>query len=150
MRPRTPPTSWRKATTCASAATRSSARPVSKARFKHSPVQQGCLTCHGAHGSDKSVSLLKTAVPALCVTCHKPDTPAFLARHMKYPVAKASCTSCHDPHGSNQPALLLNSVHAPVASRTCNVCHEAPTSATPFATKRSRLSSSARGATTTW
>lgn len=110
---------------------------VSKARFKHSPVQQGCLTCHGAHGSDKSVSLLKTAVPAICVTCHKPDTPAFLARHMNYPVAKASCTSCHDPHGSNQPALMLNSVHAPVASRTCNVCHEAPTSASPFATKRS-------------
>jgi predicted CXXCH cytochrome family protein len=109
---------------------------VAKARFKHSPVQQGCLTCHGPHGSDQSGWLLKKSMPALCVTCHKPDGPAFQARHMKYPVAKASCTSCHDPHGSNQPALLLNSVHPPVSGGTCNACHEGPDSPTPFATKR--------------
>jgi len=75
-------------------------------------------------------------VPSICVNCHKPDTQAFAARHMNYPVGKADCTSCHDPHGSNQPALLLNNVHAPVGNRTCDACHEAPTSATPFATKR--------------
>jgi predicted CXXCH cytochrome family protein len=109
---------------------------VTAAKFRHSPVQQGCLTCHGPHGSDKAVALLKNGVPGLCVTCHKPNTPSFQARHMNYPVAAANCTSCHDPHGSNQPALLLNSVHAPVASRTCNVCHDAPSSATPFATKQ--------------
>ena len=111
-------------------------KAITEAKFKHSPVQQGCLTCHGPHGSDASAHLLKSAVPAICVTCHRPDTPAFQSRHMNYPVAKANCTSCHDAHGSNQPALMLNSVHAPVASRTCGVCHDAPTSATPFATKR--------------
>jgi DmsE family decaheme c-type cytochrome len=110
---------------------------VANAKFKHAPVEQGCLTCHGPHGSDQSVSLLKTAVPALCVGCHKADTPAFVARHMKYPVGKASCTSCHDPHGSNQAALLLNTVHPPVANRACSQCHEGPDSPTPFATKRS-------------
>lgn len=109
---------------------------ITKARFKHSPVQQGCLTCHAPHGSSTSVRLLKTGVPAICVTCHRADSPAFVARHMKYPVASASCTSCHDPHGSNQPALLLNSVHQPVSTRACNQCHEAPDSPTPFATKR--------------
>lgn len=109
---------------------------IGQAKFKHSPVEQGCLTCHNPHGSATASSLLKSDVPAGCVTCHKADSPAFLSRHMNYPVGKASCTSCHDPHGSNQPALLLNSVHAPVASRTCSVCHEAPTSASPFATKR--------------
>jgi DmsE family decaheme c-type cytochrome len=55
---------------------------VKKARFKHSPVEQGCLTCHGPHASDRAERLLKDAVPALCVNCHKPDTPAFTARHM--------------------------------------------------------------------
>jgi DmsE family decaheme c-type cytochrome len=109
---------------------------IGKAKFKHTPVEQGCLTCHGAHGSDKAVRLLKTAVPELCLTCHKPGTPAFQARHMRYPVAKASCTTCHDPHGSNQSALLLNNVHPPVSAGACNRCHEAPDSATPFATKR--------------
>ena len=109
---------------------------VKNARFRHNPVQQGCLTCHAAHGSDQSVKLLKTAAPGLCGNCHKPDTAAFVARHRKYPVGRASCTSCHDPHGSNQPALLQNSVHAPVATGTCEQCHEAPDSPTPFATKR--------------
>jgi DmsE family decaheme c-type cytochrome len=110
---------------------------VGKARFKHGPVDQGCLTCHGAHGSEKSEHLLKAAEPSLCVGCHRPDSPAFQTRHMRYPVAKAFCTSCHDPHGSNQPALLWNNVHAPVSNRTCNLCHEGPDSPIPFATKRS-------------
>jgi predicted CXXCH cytochrome family protein len=51
-------------------------------------------------------------------------------------VAKASCTTCHDPHGADQPALLLKNVHAPVANRMCSQCHESPESPTPFATKR--------------
>jgi DmsE family decaheme c-type cytochrome len=109
---------------------------VRKAKFKHTPVEQGCLTCHGPHGSDKSVRLLKDAVPALCVNCHKPDTVEFTSRHMKYPVAKASCTSCHDPHGSDQPALLQNTVHAPLRGGGCTQCHQPADSATPFATKR--------------
>lgn len=109
---------------------------VKKAKFKHSPVEQGCVTCHSPHGSDRSVRLLKNEVPGVCVSCHKPDAPAFAARHMKYPVGKASCTSCHDPHGSDQPALLLNSVHAPVKNGACQQCHGAPDSASPFATKQ--------------
>lgn len=109
---------------------------IAKAKFKHSPVNDGCTTCHAPHASTQSVALLTTAVPDLCVKCHKPDSPNFVARHMRYPVARASCTSCHDPHGSSQPALMLDSVHPPVSNRTCAQCHDAPDSATPFATKR--------------
>jgi predicted CXXCH cytochrome family protein len=109
---------------------------VAKAKFKHAPVEQGCLTCHGAHASEQAPSLLKSTVPGLCVSCHKADTPAFLERHRKYPVGKADCTSCHDPHGSSQSALLLENVHPPLANRACAQCHEPPDSATPFATKR--------------
>ncbi|MBP1635151.1 MAG: cytochrome family protein [Acidobacteria bacterium] len=109
---------------------------LAKVKFRHSPVEQGCLTCHAAHGSDQSIRLLKDALPGLCLKCHKPDSPAFASRHKGYPVAKASCTSCHDPHGSNQPALLLNSVHPPVRNGTCGACHEGPDSPKPFATKQ--------------
>jgi DmsE family decaheme c-type cytochrome len=109
---------------------------IQKAKFKHSPVQQGCMTCHGPHGSDKAEHLLKTGVPAICLACHKADGPAFVNAHMKYPVASASCTSCHDPHGSDQPALMPKSVHAPLLTRACNQCHEAPDAPEPFATKR--------------
>ena len=109
---------------------------VKKAKFRHSPVEQGCVSCHAPHASDKSVALLKTEVPALCLSCHKADSPAFAARHMNYPVARASCTSCHDPHGSNQSALLFDNLHAPVGGRMCSQCHDAPDSPAPFATKR--------------
>ncbi len=112
---------------------------VQKAKFKHTPVEQGCTTCHMAHGSDQSGWLLNSAVPGLCVKCHKPDTPAFVSRHNRYPVGRASCTQCHDPHGSSQPALLQDHVHPPVAGGTCGQCHEAPDSPTPFATKRPGL-----------
>lgn len=109
---------------------------VTKAKFRHSPVQQGCETCHAPHASEGSLRLLKNDVPALCLKCHKPDSQAFQARHMNYPVATGSCTSCHDPHGSDQPGLLQNNVHAPLSSGTCTQCHEGPGSSTPFATKR--------------
>lgn len=109
---------------------------VKNAKFKHSPVEQGCVTCHSAHGSDKADFLLKNSVPALCVNCHKPDNASFVTRHVNYPVGKGSCTSCHDPHGSDTPGLLFPNVHAPVTNRMCSQCHEAPGSAAPFATKR--------------
>jgi DmsE family decaheme c-type cytochrome len=109
---------------------------VRTSKFKHSPVEQGCLSCHGAHGSDQAGHLLKATVPSLCINCHKPGTAASQAQHMKYPVGTASCTSCHDPHGSNQPALLQNTVHPALKSGGCHQCHESADSATPFATKR--------------
>jgi predicted CXXCH cytochrome family protein len=109
---------------------------IKNAKFRHGPVEQGCLTCHGAHGSDQSGRLLKASVPGLCVNCHKPNTPVFQAKHMKYPVGTAACTSCHDPHASNQPALLQNTVHPALSSGGCTQCHESPDSPKPFATKR--------------
>ena len=42
---------------------------------------------------------------------------------MNYPVAKARCTSCHDPHGSSKPGILWTNVHYPVANKMCNQCH---------------------------
>jgi predicted CXXCH cytochrome family protein len=109
---------------------------IATAKFKHRPVEQGCVTCHGPHGSAAADHLLVRPVPELCVGCHDPGQPTFAARHMKYPVGKASCTSCHDPHGSGTSAMLFTDVHAPVANRACGQCHENPDSPTPFATRR--------------
>lgn len=109
---------------------------IKKAKFRHSPVDKGCLTCHTAHASGDATHLLQKQGAALCVGCHKTDTQAFVSRHMSYPVGKASCTSCHDPHGSSQSALLLDYVHEPVANRACTQCHEPPDGPNPFATKR--------------
>ena len=123
---------------------------IKKAKFKHSPVEQGCLTCHGPHGSDKSVRLLKNAVPALCVNCHKPDTPAFVARHMKYPVAQGVLHVLPRP-ARLEPAGAAAEQRARAASATAR----APSATRPRIPPRpSRPSapatSCARGVTTTW
>ena len=99
------------------------AESVSKSKFRHKPVEKGCLGCHEAHASANADSLLKTVVPALCTACHKTDGPSFAKRHMDYPVARARCTSCHDPHGSSQPGILWTNVHSPIAKRMCSQCH---------------------------
>jgi len=109
---------------------------VTKAKFKHNPVEKGCLTCHDPHGSSKSKDLLKKELISLCSDCHKPNSPAFVRDHLNYPVANANCSSCHDPHGSNKGGILFDNVHAPVANKNCIQCHESPTSSTPFKTKR--------------
>jgi predicted CXXCH cytochrome family protein len=94
----------------------------------------GCGTCHDVHGSG-GLKLLKKDVPDLCTGCHKADTPVFAKTHMGYPVGKARCTSCHDPHASSVAGMLSDNVHPPVARRSCAQCHEPPTSPTPFKTK---------------
>lgn len=97
---------------------------VSKAKFKHNPVEKGCQTCHLPHASSKGPALLVQDINALCTGCHKTDRPNFSKQHMNYPVANTRCTACHDPHGSDKPRLLYNTIHAPVANKMCNQCHE--------------------------
>jgi DmsE family decaheme c-type cytochrome len=109
---------------------------ITKAKFKHSPVEKGCTNCHNPHGSDKSDDLLQDDVPALCIKCHKTDRPIFSKLHMNYPVGNGRCTTCHNPHGSNRAAILYDNVHRPVANKMCKQCHESSTSPTPFKTKR--------------
>ena len=112
------------------------AESVKGSKFRHKPVEKGCLSCHVAHASAAADDLLKTGVPALCTGCHKTDGPSFAKQHMNYPVGKARCTSCHDPHGSSQVGLLWKNVHSPVAKKMCNQCHLDP--ASPDALKARR------------
>lgn len=109
------------------------------AKVKHAPVEKACTGCHEPHGSAKGSDLLKADVPGLCVSCHKTDTVPFAKAHLNYPVGRARCTTCHDPHGSNTAGMLYDTVHKPVAAKSCGQCHEAPSSPTPFATKRTGL-----------
>jgi predicted CXXCH cytochrome family protein len=56
---------------------------------------------------------------------------------MGYSVAKARCTSCHDPHGSSTKGMLYDTVHAPVAKGMCGQCHEPPGAQTALKPKQS-------------
>jgi DmsE family decaheme c-type cytochrome len=112
------------------------AEVATKARYRHKPVEQGCVVCHLPHGSAKAADLLKNEVPGLCVGCHKTDGAIFMKQHMNYPVGKSRCTSCHDPHGSNARGMLYDTVHPPVAKGMCSMCHEPPTSPNRFKTRQ--------------
>lgn len=65
--------------------------------YEHTPVVDGCLTCHKPHGSVNQ-DLLTIRQPALCLQCHA-STP------MTHDTAKSSyknCVGCHSSiHGSN-------------------------------------------------
>jgi predicted CXXCH cytochrome family protein len=109
-----------------------------KVKYKHPPVAESCLNCHNPHASTRGEDLLKDNFVSLCTTCHRTDTRFFVDQHANYPVAnaKASCASCHNAHGSDQRGMIYDYAHSPMTSKMCNQCHEAPTSHTPFKTRR--------------
>ena len=44
--------------------------------------------------------------------------------HRGQPIAKADCTSCHDPHDSKVPKLQRAYLHEPFADKSCDTCHQ--------------------------
>jgi len=114
--------------------------------YGHKGMSKGCGTCHtDDHGLEAPYAYpkgskpfgLDAAVPELCVDCHK-ETPY---KELAHPGIKNSCSSCHDPHGSNYPGLLVRleadlcyschegsdftrtTLHVPI-SKGCSKCHE--------------------------
>src|SRR4030042_4256378 len=84
----------------------------------HAPVEKGCLTCHSPHASPQADHLVKPETE-LCLGCHNSGSASFRAAHQNYPVEKAHCTGCHDPHATAHPKLLRPSIHKPLAEKRC-------------------------------
>lgn len=81
--------------------------------FEHPPVQEDCLACHTAHGSNHN-KLLTQKTPNLCQGCHigthphyrGPFTAAtgFAATNPSDKGVARACLNCHAAiHGSNGP-----------------------------------------------
>jgi predicted CXXCH cytochrome family protein len=114
----------------------------------HPAVTMGCTTCHtGVDASNIPHKFSGTAprglamvAPDLCFMCH--DASKFSgAKDVHPPVTAGMCTSCHDPHTSENEKLLVAAppdlcytchekrkfygpvVHPPVASGMCTTCH---------------------------
>jgi len=83
--------------------------------WQHPPVEENCLNCHVAHGSNHSKLLIRKP-PLLCQGCHdfsrhpgtiytKFETFRGAATSGKNRMFARSCLNCHsDIHGSNGPA----------------------------------------------
>jgi len=85
--------------------------------WEHPPVEENCLICHEAHGSNHR-KLLASKVPLLCQNCHAnevlhPSRPYTNLHSFTGPATSGknkffgrSCLNCHaNIHGSNGPGV---------------------------------------------
>jgi DmsE family decaheme c-type cytochrome len=83
--------------------------------WEHPPVEENCMTCHTAHGSNHSQLLVRKG-PQLCQSCHDwtqhPSTPyaangTFTNGTPARQLVGRNCQNCHtNVHGSNGAASL--------------------------------------------
>ena len=92
---------------------------------KHDSRDLTCTTCHTVHAPKSEKSQLKTeTVQETCVQCHRSEVnKVHRSSHM--PVGdlngqKMECTSCHNPHGSNNVHLLKAGTSV---NEACVSCH---------------------------
>lgn len=89
---------------------------------QHDSRSLTCTTCHSVHSPNSLEKQLKAnSVLATCGTCHR-DKVAKLDRSSHMPVreGKLECSTCHNPHGSQNVRLLRvgNTVN-----EACTSCH---------------------------
>ncbi len=90
------------------------------------PGAEPCENCHQAVSTPhpkKNQKTFKLAqeVPALCFQCH---TDFGKMKYVHPPVKDGMCTTCHNPHDSNQPKLLTEP-----QKELCSSCHPDKTDA---------------------
>ena len=116
------------------------------------PVAESCDGCHESVSTPhpqkgKKTFKLTQEPPDLCNTCH----PGIAdKKEVHFPVAQGMCTTCHNPHASDQPKLLTQPLkdvcgachadhlafkvmHGPVSAGACTACH------TPHGSVNARL-----------
>jgi len=89
-----------------------------------------CSSCHtrGINDPQAGVATLRTALPQLCIDCHQGRIAAGEHRINIQPISahpatlpllegRVSCSSCHDPHGTQPAQLRLEAAHL------CQDCH---------------------------
>jgi len=98
---------------------------------KHDSRNMSCLTCHSVHAPKSEKAQLKTAgVQETCVQCHvKEVNKIHKSSHM--PVGgqygnKMECTTCHNPHGSQNVKMLKEGTSITDACVTCHAEKRGP------------------------
>lgn len=72
----------------------------------HGPFESGeCKLCHERSDRKNPGRPTRTG-NGVCFDCHD-EFKGTVARKMRHPSPKASCTGCHNPHNSRKKKLLL-------------------------------------------
>lgn len=89
---------------------------------KHDARNMACTSCHGVHASKSEGKFLKAeTITETCVQCHKKEVnKVHRSSHMPVTEGKMECTTCHNPHGSQNVKMLRegNSI-----AESCASCH---------------------------
>jgi DmsE family decaheme c-type cytochrome len=89
---------------------------------KHDGRSLSCATCHSIHSPKSEKGQLKAATEReTCNQCHQRESNKISrSSHMPVLEGKMGCTSCHNPHGSQNVRMLRegNSI-----TEACTSCH---------------------------
>ncbi len=136
---------------------------LAKKKVKHPAMDMGCPSCHAGIADALKVPHKKTTTfpkglsaeqPDLCYGCH--DKAKFTKKHV-HPAFSMGCTSCHDPHASQNEKLLRGTVpdlcfgchdkadfskknvHPPAAGGMCLTCHTPHSSDTAWLLNKDQI-----------
>jgi DmsE family decaheme c-type cytochrome len=89
---------------------------------KHDARNVSCITCHSVHDAKGEKALLKKeSVSETCVQCHRTQVSKIhKSSHMPVREGKMECTTCHNPHGSQNVKMLREGT---TVSEACASCH---------------------------
>jgi len=90
----------------------------------------GCIACHDPHATNNAFQLYKP-INDLCTGCHTTlkgvtrghpvgGHPVSGAKDPRRPERSFTCTSCHNPHGSDFKFLLIGDI---LGGHICSQCH---------------------------
>jgi DmsE family decaheme c-type cytochrome len=89
---------------------------------KHDSRNMSCLTCHSIHEAKSEAAQLKGATQTeTCAQCHRTQVNKLhRSAHMPVREGKLECSTCHNPHGSQNVKMLRegNSI-----AESCASCH---------------------------
>jgi DmsE family decaheme c-type cytochrome len=89
---------------------------------KHDSRNMSCVTCHSIHEAKSDHASLKTETQIeTCVQCHRKEVnKVHRTSHMPVREGKLECSTCHNPHGSQNVKMLRegNSIN-----EACASCH---------------------------
>jgi DmsE family decaheme c-type cytochrome len=98
---------------------------------KHDGRNVGCVTCHSVHAPKSETAQLKTeSISETCVQCHRKEVnKVHKSSHM--PVgskngSKMECTTCHNPHGSQNVKMLKAGTSITEACASCHAEKRGP------------------------